>query len=172
MSNRRSAGSAGLKPESHVPPHQEIDWGRLHSRHPQQCDRLAAMVPLVIQQMQNRPPQRIRLLLASRAEVGPECGPASPRPGWPGIRALGLLPCCCFPCFCAAPTAARTARTSASRRRTGPRAGETERVPRVFGNCWLACERWQKLGIDEFWRQRLGETRGRVSGEKCCGCRW
>jgi transposase len=38
--------------------------------------------------------------------------------------------------------------------------------PRVFGNCWLACELWQQLGLDEFWRHRLGETRGRVSWEK------
>ena len=24
--------------------------------------------------------------------------------------------------------------------------------PRVFGNCWLACELWQQLGLDEFWQ--------------------
>ena len=29
------------------------------------------------------------------------------------------------------------------------------RRPRMFGNCWLACELWQQLGLDEFWRQRL-----------------
>jgi hypothetical protein len=23
------------------------------------------------------------------------------------------------------------------------------RRPRVFGNCWLACELWQQLGLDE-----------------------
>jgi len=40
------------------------------------------------------------------------------------------------------------------------------RRPRVFGNCWLACELWQQLGLDEFWRQRLPETRERVSWEK------
>ncbi len=27
--------------------------------------------------------------------------------------------------------------------------------PRIFGNCWLACELWQQLDLDEFWQQRL-----------------
>ena len=40
------------------------------------------------------------------------------------------------------------------------------RRPRVFGNCWLACELWQQLGLDEFWRQRLPEAREAVSWEK------
>jgi transposase len=40
------------------------------------------------------------------------------------------------------------------------------RRPRVFGNCWLACELWHQLGLDEFWRQRLPEARERVSWEK------
>lgn len=40
------------------------------------------------------------------------------------------------------------------------------RRPRVFGNCWLACELWQQLGLDEFWRQRLPEGRETVSWEK------
>jgi transposase len=40
------------------------------------------------------------------------------------------------------------------------------RRPRVFGNCWLACELWQQLGLDEFWRQRLAEGRETVSWEK------
>jgi len=40
------------------------------------------------------------------------------------------------------------------------------RRPRVFGNCWLACELWQQLGLDEFWQQRLPEARERVSWEK------
>jgi hypothetical protein len=26
--------------------------------------------------------------------------------------------------------------------------------PRSFGNCWLVCQLWQKLGLDEFWLQR------------------
>jgi len=38
--------------------------------------------------------------------------------------------------------------------------------PRIFGNCWLACELWQQLGLDEFWQQRLLEGRERVSWEK------
>ena len=40
------------------------------------------------------------------------------------------------------------------------------RRPRVFGNCWLACELWHQLGLDEFWRQRLPEAREKVSWEK------
>src|SRR5262252_9697354 len=40
------------------------------------------------------------------------------------------------------------------------------RRPRVFGNCWLACELWQQLGLDEFWRQRLPDGRETVSWEK------
>src|SRR5438445_1111822 len=37
---------------------------------------------------------------------------------------------------------------------------------RVFGNCWLACELWQQVGLDEFWQQRLPEAREAVSWEK------
>ena len=40
------------------------------------------------------------------------------------------------------------------------------RRPRVFGNCWLACELWQQLGLEEFWEQRLPEGRQAVSWEK------
>ena len=40
------------------------------------------------------------------------------------------------------------------------------RRPRVFGNCWLACELWRQLGLDEFWRQRLTQGRETVSWEK------
>jgi len=40
------------------------------------------------------------------------------------------------------------------------------RRPRMFGNCWLACELWQQLGLDEFWQQRLPEGREGVSWEK------
>lgn len=40
------------------------------------------------------------------------------------------------------------------------------RRPRVFGNCWLACELWQQLRLDEFWQQCLPEARGAVSWEK------
>jgi hypothetical protein len=40
------------------------------------------------------------------------------------------------------------------------------RRPRVFGNCWLACELWHQLGLDEFWQQCLPEGREAVSWEK------
>jgi hypothetical protein len=36
----------------------------------------------------------------------------------------------------------------------------------VFGNCWLACELWHQLGLDEFWQQRSPEAREAVSWEK------
>src|SRR5438270_9047802 len=29
--------------------------------------------------------------------------------------------------------------------------------PRVFGNCWLGCEHWQQLSLDELWRHGLLE---------------
>jgi len=38
--------------------------------------------------------------------------------------------------------------------------------PRMFGSCWLACELWRQLGLDEFWQQRLPEGRETVSWEK------
>jgi transposase len=31
------------------------------------------------------------------------------------------------------------------------------RRPRAFGNCWLGCELWRQLGLEEFWQQRLAE---------------
>jgi transposase len=40
------------------------------------------------------------------------------------------------------------------------------RRPRIFGSCWLACELWRQLGLDEFWRERLPESREAVSWEK------
>ena len=40
------------------------------------------------------------------------------------------------------------------------------RRPRMFGNCWLACEVWHQLGLDEFWQQRLPEAGETVSWEK------
>ena len=40
------------------------------------------------------------------------------------------------------------------------------RRPRTYGSCWLACELWHELGLDEFWRQRLPEGREAVSWEK------
>lgn len=40
------------------------------------------------------------------------------------------------------------------------------RRPRTFGACWLGCELWHQLGLDEFWQQRLPEVREAVSWEK------
>ncbi|MGO9639054.1 MAG: IS1634 family transposase [Terracidiphilus sp.] len=40
------------------------------------------------------------------------------------------------------------------------------RRPRSFGACWLGCELWHQLGLDEFWQQRLPEAREAVSWEK------
>jgi transposase len=40
------------------------------------------------------------------------------------------------------------------------------RRPRTFGACWLGCELWQQLGLDEFWQQRLPEGREAVSWAK------
>jgi transposase len=31
------------------------------------------------------------------------------------------------------------------------------RRPRAFGNCWLGCELWRQLGLEEFWQQQLSE---------------
>jgi transposase len=40
------------------------------------------------------------------------------------------------------------------------------RRPRAFGNCWLACELWQQLGLDEFWREHMPPGREAVRWEK------
>jgi len=40
------------------------------------------------------------------------------------------------------------------------------RRPRTFGDCWLGCELWHPLGLDEFWQQRMPEARETVSWEK------
>jgi transposase len=40
------------------------------------------------------------------------------------------------------------------------------RRPRSFGACWLGCELWQQLGLDEFWQQRLPQGRETVSWAK------
>jgi len=47
------------------------------------------------------------------------------------------------------------------------RLGELElRNPRVFGNCWLACELWQQLGLEQFWQERLPEGREAIGWDK------
>ena len=38
--------------------------------------------------------------------------------------------------------------------------------PRSFGDCWLACELWQKLGLDEFWACRLDGVHSDISWTK------
>ena len=38
--------------------------------------------------------------------------------------------------------------------------------PRSFGNCWLGCRLWQELGLDEFWQQRIDESRGGIAWSK------
>jgi len=40
------------------------------------------------------------------------------------------------------------------------------RRPRLFGSCWLACELWRQLGLDEFWDSRLAGSREDVPWEK------
>ena len=40
------------------------------------------------------------------------------------------------------------------------------RRPRMFGNCWLACQLWHQLGLDEFWQGRFPQGREEVSWEK------
>ena len=40
------------------------------------------------------------------------------------------------------------------------------RRPRLFGSCWLACELWQQLGLQEFWDARLAGSREDVPWEK------
>ena len=32
------------------------------------------------------------------------------------------------------------------------------RRPRAFGNCWLGCELWRQLRLEEFWEEKLAET--------------
>ena len=40
------------------------------------------------------------------------------------------------------------------------------RRPRAFGNCWLACELWHQLGLEEFWGERLQQGREAVRWDK------
>ena len=40
------------------------------------------------------------------------------------------------------------------------------RRPRRFGDCWLACEIWHQLGLDQFWQARLPQGREAVGWEK------
>ena len=38
--------------------------------------------------------------------------------------------------------------------------------PRSLGNCWLACLLWKQLGLDEFWQERIDESRGDIAWSK------
>jgi hypothetical protein len=38
--------------------------------------------------------------------------------------------------------------------------------PRAWGNCWLGCELWRQLGLDEFWSAQLPANREAVPWEK------
>ena len=38
--------------------------------------------------------------------------------------------------------------------------------PRSFGDCWLGCELWQKLALDQFWTDRLDDSRSDISWTK------
>ena len=38
--------------------------------------------------------------------------------------------------------------------------------PRSFGDCWLGCLLWDKLGLSSFWSQKLGGDRGAVPWDK------
>lgn len=40
------------------------------------------------------------------------------------------------------------------------------RRARPFGNCWLASELWDQLGLDRFWQERMAAGREAVSWEK------
>jgi Transposase DDE domain len=40
------------------------------------------------------------------------------------------------------------------------------RRPRSFGNCWLGCELWRQLGLDQFWGPRLPAGREAVEWSK------
>jgi transposase len=38
--------------------------------------------------------------------------------------------------------------------------------PRSFGDCWLGCELWRRLGLDEFWSKRLGVSHSGIPWSK------
>ena len=38
--------------------------------------------------------------------------------------------------------------------------------PRSFGNCWLACHLWKRLGLDGFWSDHLDHSRSDISWSK------
>lgn len=44
--------------------------------------------------------------------------------------------------------------------------------PRAFGGCWLGCELWRQLKLDEFWQDSCRRAERMCRGRKCCGCLW
>ena len=44
------------------------------------------------------------------------------------------------------------------------------RRARVFGNCWLACELWRALGLEEFCSNACRTAEKPCRGSRCCGC--
>jgi hypothetical protein len=38
--------------------------------------------------------------------------------------------------------------------------------PRSFGDCWLGCQLWHELGLDEFWQERIDDSRSDISWSK------
>ena len=39
--------------------------------------------------------------------------------------------------------------------------------PRQWGACWLACQLWEELKLDEFWAERLPPSREGRAGSRC-----
>ncbi len=49
------------------------------------------------------------------------------------------------------------------------RLGELQlRRPRQSGNCWLACDLWDRLELDAFWSDRLPVGRKGTRRTRCC----
>ena len=47
------------------------------------------------------------------------------------------------------------------------------RRPRTFGNCWLACELWQQLGLDRVLAAAVAGSAGSGElGEGAASCWW
>ncbi len=40
------------------------------------------------------------------------------------------------------------------------------KAPRRFGDCWVGCQLWAELGLDEFWQEALAQEVGDVPWEK------
>ena len=46
------------------------------------------------------------------------------------------------------------------------------RRPRVFGNCWLACDLWRQLELGQFWQKRLPDGAKQCVGKESCSSWW